>query len=79
MIRLENISRKGNLISAHVCILEDDFATFDITVDIDSEDIVSCTREKMDWYISHARHRLVEIGLTSTEKTTPRTATVAWY
>lgn len=79
MIKLENIVRKGNLISAHVIINEGAFETFDIVVDIDEEVIISHTRGRIDMFVSHARTKLTEIGLTSTEKNTPKTATAVWY
>lgn len=78
MIKLENIARKGDIITAHVTLMEGDESSFDITVDVEKRKVLKCDRE-LDVYVSHARSKLFELGMFSTEKTMPKSATSVWW
>ena len=78
MIRLENIERIGNLIKAHVQICQMEPEYFDIEVDLQEENIVSCTRE-MDMYVTQAIARLVKLADEYGDTPIPKKATSVWY
>lgn len=78
MIRLENIERIGNIIKAHVQICQMEPEYFDIEVDLQEENIVSCTRE-MDMYVAQAIARLVNLADEYGDTPIPKKATSVWY
>lgn len=78
MIRLENIERRGNIIKAHVQICQMEPEYFDIEVDLQEENIVSCTRE-MDMYVAQAIARLVNLADEYGDTPIPKKATSVWY
>lgn len=79
MIKLENIVRKGNLISAHVVSIEFEPDIFDITVDIEKEEIVELSKERQDMYTSMAMAKLLEIANKYSASNTPKTAVSACF
>ena len=78
MIRLENIERIGNIIKAHVQICQMEPEYFDIEVDLQEENIVSCTRE-MDMFVAQALAKLVNLADEYGDKPLPKTEVSAWY
>lgn len=78
MIHLENIERIGNIIKAHVQICQMEPEYFDIEVDLQEENIVSCTRE-MDMYVAQAIARLVNLADEYGDTPIPKKATSVWY
>lgn len=78
MIRLENIERIGNLIKAHVQICQMKPEYFDIEVDLQEENIVSCTRE-MDMFVAQALAKLVNLADEYGDTPIPKKATSVWY
>ena len=78
MLRLMNIVRNGNIVSAIVTIVEADPETFEISVDIEKREIIRNTRGKMDSYVSMARNKLIDVALRSGKKL-PKETVCVWY
>lgn len=72
MIRLENI------IKAHVQICQMEPEYFDIEVDLQEENIVSCTRE-LDMFVAQALAKLVNLADEYGDTPIPKKATSVWY
>ena len=78
MIRLEEIEKKGNIIKAHVQICQMEPEYFDIEVDLQEENIVSCTRE-VDMFVAQALAKLVNLADEYGDTPIPKKATSVWY
>ena len=76
MIQLENINKVNNLISANVKIIDGTDREFEIVVNIETEDIIKNTLNKMNSYVAHARYKLLELA---EESNIPKTAEVVWF
>lgn len=79
MLKLTEIKRKGNLISAHVVSVDPEPDIFDIVVDYKKEELVSMTKDCQDMYTSMAMSKLIEVAEKSTPSNTPKSAVTAWF
>lgn len=79
MLKLTEIKRKGNLISAHVVSVDPDPDIFDIVVDYKKEELVNMTKDCQDMYTSMAMSKLIEVAEKSTPSNTPKSAVTAWF
>lgn len=78
MIELRNIIKHGSLISAAVTIVQTHPEKFTIEVDTAEQQIVSCSREKIDTYVAQAVAKLVSLAEEYGEKI-PKESQSVWY
>lgn len=78
MLRLNNIIRKGNFVSATVTTVEEEPRVFDITVDIFKQELVENSLGEMNMFVSMARNKLVKLAIEYGNKL-PKEAVSVWY
>ena len=77
MLKLKNIKRQGNNISADVQIVNTHPEDFKIRVDLKEQRITECTREK-DMFVIQALAKLVKLSEECGSKI-PAQAESVWY
>ena len=78
MIDLKNITKNGNLISAVVIISQTHPEKFELTVDINEQKIVSCSRKQIDTFVAQAVAKLVKIS-EECGTDIPKESQSVWY
>lgn len=78
MLRLENIQRKGSIISARVITVENNPQTFLIQVDVKERKLVSHTHDKVDSYVGMAMAKLIRVSEEYGNRL-PKKEEAVWY
>lgn len=78
MIDLKNITKKGSLISAVVIISQTHPEKFELTVDLNEQKIVNCSREKIDTFVAQAVAKLVKLS-EECGSNIPKESQSVWY
>lgn len=79
MLRLTNIVRNGNIVSAIVTTVEANAISFEIVVDIKNKKLVKNTHEKIDTLVGKAMGRLIQLTKEYEGKKLPKETVCVWY
>lgn len=77
MIKISNITKNDNIISALVETVEMIPQVFEISVDIEKEKLIRCIREVRDSYVYMAMAKLIQLHHESDKL--PKKAESVWY
>ena len=78
MIRLENIEKKDNIISAKVVTVEMELQVFEVAFNLKTNEIVKNTMGKMTMSVGMAIAKLIKLAEESGENL-PKKTTSVWY
>ena len=79
LIKLEKITRNGNIISALITIMQTHPETFTIEVDVVEQRIVNCSRDNLtDMYVIQALAKIIKLSEESGDYL-PQSTISAWY
>ena len=79
MIRLTEIKRRCNIVSAVVTTVEANSISFEIVVDIKNKKLVKNTHEKIDTLVGKAMGRLIQLDKKYGGKKLPKETVCVWY
>ena len=78
MIKIENIVVSGNIVRAEVTIISWIDESFEIAVNVETEEIIENTRVILDSYVYMAKTKLIE-SYNENQGKLPKILEVVWY